>query len=142
MELLLTRKKCGPKATIGSLFIDDQFECYTLEDVVRQVDGQPVSAWKIPNVTAIPRGRYQIIITLSQRFGFETPLLLNVEGYTAIRIHHGNTDADTDGCILVGQTMTDENTDFIGSSDAAYAALFPKIQAALQGGEKVFITIA
>lgn len=144
MELLLTRNQPPLKlltCTIGSLFVNDAFECYTLEDVVREVPGQPVSSWKIQNDTAIPRGRYEVVITFSQRFQFETPILLNVPGYTGIRIHPGNTDRDTDGCILVGQGY-DEHGEEITSSRAAYAELFAKIKAAIASGEKVFITIA
>jgi len=67
---------------------------YTCEDVVRD--------HKVPGLTAIPVGTYQIAMTFSQRFQKVMPLLLNVPNFTGIRIHAGNTSSDTDGCILVG----------------------------------------
>jgi Steigviridae/Suoliviridae L,D-carboxypeptidase/transpeptidase len=141
MELMVIRDFRGKVCTIGSLFINDQFECYTLEDVVREVIGSPVEKWKIYAKTAIPRGRYGVIITKSIRFGFETPILLDVPGFSGIRIHKGNTDKDTDGCILVGKNKDEDHNNILNSGDA-FDALMPKLREVLGKGEKVYITIA
>ena len=61
MELLVQREPSTLSSTPGTLSIDGVFECYTLEDVVREVPGQPVAMWKVQNETAIPAGRYQEI---------------------------------------------------------------------------------
>jgi len=140
MELMVIRSFFGKTCTIGSLFINDQFECYTLEDVVREVVGQPVSQWKKFGQTAIPRGRYEVIVTRSPRFGFDTPEILNVPGFSDIRMHKGNTDKDTEGCILLGAAK-DENNEDILESKVAFEAFLPKVQAAIGKGEKVYITI-
>lgn len=102
MKLLLTSHPSGASCTIGDLSIDDQHFCNTLEDVVREEPGVPVAQWKVPGVTAIPAGIYPVEITYSQRFKRDLPLVMKVPGFTGIRIHAGNTDADTEGCILVG----------------------------------------
>ena len=68
MQLLLERLELKTDCTIGSISIDGDFECWVLEDVVREVKGQPVASWKIPGETAIPFGRYAIDITMSARF--------------------------------------------------------------------------
>jgi len=94
--LILVRDVFHPQRTLGRIFIDGNFQCFTVEDTVR--DGP-----KIPGSTAIPEGTYQILITESQRFKRPLPLLLNVPQFSGIRIHSGNTEADTEGCILVGQ---------------------------------------
>ena len=130
MELRLVRETFTAASTIGRLWIDGLFECFCLEDVVH--DGP-----KIPGHTAIPYGRYQIIIDFSSRFGRALPRLLNVPGFTGIRIHPGNDAGDSSGCILVGRT---KGHDFIGESRAAFSVLFLKLNAALQK-EKIFITI-
>jgi hypothetical protein len=132
MELLLQRDASANDCTIGNMFIDGVFECYTLEDVVRPY-GE-----KVYGKTAIPAGQYHVIVNMSNRFKTLMPLLLNVPGFEGVRIHPGNTSADTEGCILVGQNRTDKS---IGGSRAAYAQLLPKIQAALAAGDTVFITI-
>lgn len=129
MELLLERKTKTAKSTIGTLSIDGKFECYTLEDIARPV--------KIKKETSIPTGRYQVVITFSNRFQKMMPLLVNVPKFEGIRIHPGNTAHDTWGCILVGQT---QGQDTIYNSRPAYAALFQKLQAANKK-EKIFITI-
>lgn len=114
---------------LGQLLINGIFECFTLEDIPREV--------KIKGETAIPAGRYQVIIDFSNRFQVRMPLIVNVPGFTGVRIHWGNWAKDTDGCPLVGTT---KGVDFIGNSRAAYNRLFKKLENALKT-EKVWITI-
>ncbi len=141
MELLLIRNHKANNFTFGTLFINDQFECYTLEDPVRQVFGRPVSEWKIKAETAIPIGRYELIINLSVRFGIRLPLLLKVDGFEGIRIHKGNKTINTEGCILVGDKFS-LGDQFLASSKAAFDRLMLKLESTLAKGEKVYITIA
>lgn len=125
-------------STIGDLYIDSIFECYTLEDLVREEAGRPVHEWKIPGKTAIPSGRYQIVIDFSPKFQKPLMHLLNVEGFSGVRVHAGNTEKDTDGCILVGRAV---NGTAITASRSALEAMQIKVQNALDAGEDVFITI-
>lgn len=129
MELVLKRLIKTEKSTIGELSINGSFECYTLEDAER------IS--KVYGRTAIPKGRYEVIINYSNRFKQYMPLLLNVPDYEGVRIHSGNTANDTLGCILVGQK---KGVDVIGASRLAYKALFNKMKA-VEKKEKIFITI-
>ncbi len=112
MEIEIKRTDFSPLSTIGEMYINGKFFCYTLEDKVRDV--------KIKGITAIPAGEYGVILTVSARFGVLMPLLLNVKGFDGVRIHNGNTDKDTEGCILVGKT---KGKDFIGSSRTAFTEL-------------------
>jgi hypothetical protein len=128
----LKRKGFYPHSTLGELWLDGELLCNTLEDVVRP-DGKKIDA-----ETAIPAGEYQIIINYSERFQRPMPLLLNVPKFEGVRIHSGNTDKDTEGCILVG-TKTD-NPDFIEQSRMAFAKVFPMIESAMKTG-KVYINI-
>ena len=121
MKIEVKRYDFKDNYTVGRLYIDGVYFCYTLEDVVRQgakVDGQ----------TAIPTGTYNVIINHSNRFNRDLPLLENVPNFTGVRIHSGNTDKDTDGCILLGQTYAGQ--DFIGNSKAAFDIFFDKLKAA------------
>jgi hypothetical protein len=119
MKLHLKRLHRTDKSTIGELTIDGKFECYTLEDIERDV--------KIKSETAISKGTYKVIINQSNRFKRLMPLLLNVPNFEGVRIHAGNTNHDTEGCILVGRTR---GVDFIGQSRKAYDSLFKKLQEA------------
>jgi hypothetical protein len=132
VKLKLVRVTLTPQSTIGCLYIDGAFECYTLEDVVR-ADGI-----KVFGETAIPKGTYAVDITPSPRFKRELPLLTNVQGFVGIRIHPGNTASDTEGCILVGQG---KGANVITSSVKAFNALFPKLQAAKARGESILIDV-
>jgi len=119
MQITVKRLHKTDTSTIGELLIDGIFECYTLEDIERPV--------KIKAETAIPKGTYKVIINQSNRFKRLMPLLLNVPNFEGVRIHAGNTNHDTEGCILVGRTRS---KDFIGQSRKAYDKLFKKMQAA------------
>jgi len=129
MELTLNRKIETKNSTIGELFVNDKFQCYTLEDIER-----PVKVW---GKTAIPKGRYEVVITYSAKFKKYLPLLLNVLDYKGIRIHAGNTAIDTDGCILVGRI---KQTDKILESVKAINELLPILKS-VEKKEKIFITI-
>lgn len=126
MKIELKRFYYGENHTIGKLYIDGEYQCYTLEDKMRQETDKPVSAWKVQSKTAIPTGIYKVIITMSARFKRLLPLLLNVDGFSGIRIHAGNTSADTEGCILVG-TAWDGKSDFISNSRVAFNSLMEKL---------------
>ena len=130
MKMTLTRKIKTDESTIGELSIDGKFECFTLED--------PVRDHKIKDRTAIPAGTYEVVITHSPRFKKDMPRLLDVPNFEGILIHVGNTAKDTEGCILVGKGKA---VNMITSSKDAYAALLPKIAAGLKQG-KVFIEVA
>lgn len=119
MKITVKRLYKTSTSTIGELLIDGVFECYTLEDVEREV--------KVKSETAIPKGTYKVIINQSNRFKRLLPLLLNVPNFEGVRIHSGNSNHDTEGCILVGQTR---GKDYIGKSRKAFDKLFKKMQAA------------
>lgn len=138
MNLELKRLQFGEDYTIGRLTLDGRFLCYTLEDKVREVIGEPVSSWKKQNETAIPIGVYPVIITMSARFKVRLPLLMDVPGFSGVRIHTGNSSKDTEGCILVGSTW-DGKSGWIGSSKLAFSLLFPILD---QAKEPVTITIS
>lgn len=131
LELRVVRKTFTGRSTIGELYIDEQFHCYTLEDVVRE--GQP----KVYGETAIPKGRYEVTLTFSNRFKKTMPLLHHVPGFEGIRIHKGNTDADSLGCILVGKA---KGPDRISNCAPAYDGLVAKLNEALPA-KRVFITV-
>lgn len=139
MNLSLERRWRSDKCTIGDLFIDGLRECYILEDKVRQIDLVDVDDWKVQNETAIPAGRYRVVKDFSNRFQRITLHLINVPGFSGIRIHPGNTSVDTDGCLLPGTARVD-STSVTGSKDAC-SNLEAKVFAALDKGEEVWISV-
>jgi hypothetical protein len=100
MKLTLKRIALKETYTIGKLYIGGCYFCDTIEDQVRDfgVNGEG----KIKSETAIPYGSYSVILNYSNRFQQIMPLLVNVPFFEGIRIHSGNSDKDTSGCILVG----------------------------------------
>jgi len=130
MELKLIRETKTSDSTIGKLYINEIYHCYTLEDKEREV--------KVQNVTAIPKGKYEVIVNFSNRFQQQMPLLLNVPNFEGVRIHWGNYSKDTEGCILLGTT---KGVNMIGNSRTAYAKFMSVINK-ISKKEKIFITIA
>ena len=141
MELELVRKNRSTKSTIGELSINGNFECFILEDrdrgLKKEMTISELTGKKIHGETAIPEGRYEIAITRSERFKKPLPLLLDVPAFAGIRIHPGNTAADTEGCLLPGKN---KGTDIVTNSRDAFNALFDRLKTAIEK-EKIFITI-
>jgi len=127
MKIVIKRLHKTENSTIGELTIDGKFECYTLEDKERDV--------KIKGETAIPTGTYKVIINQSNRFKRLLPLLIAVPNFEGVRIHAGNSNHDTEGCILVGMNRS---VDYITKSRKAFDILFKK----MQGAKDITITIS
>lgn len=128
--MILTRTVKAPDFTFGRLNIPEYGISYcSIEDGIHSV--------KIHGKTAIPAGKYQVIINFSNRFKKDMPLLLNVPGFEGIRIHCGNTAEDTEGCILLG---TSYGKAMVLNSRLAFDSFFPKLQALLAKGD-VFLEI-
>ena len=119
MKVLVERDVFNRNWTQGKLYVDGAFVCYTLEDVDRFLETG--TELKVKGSTAIPRGEYTLVIDKSVRFGKDMPHILDVPYFTGIRIHSGNTAADTEGCLLVG--MERSETGIITNSRMAFATL-------------------
>lgn len=142
LNLKLERKWKKEKYTIGNLFINGVFFSNVLEDTVRglrqDMTPEEIQKIKIHGQTAIPSGRYEIRVTLSARFRRQLPILLNVPGYAGVRIHPGNNDANTEGCLLPGKN---DRVGQVSNSRATMAALQKQIEEAIYQNSKVYIEI-
>ena len=128
MNITIIRRWLSDKSTIGELLLDGKSECYTLEPPIR--DNKP---------RAIPGGAYDVVIRYSPKHGRLIPHVEDVPGFSMIEIHVGNYPKDTDGCTLVGVSVSSQ-PDMINSSKdaikALYALAFPEIEA----GNEVWAT--
>lgn len=106
--------------TIGKLYIDGAFFCYTLEDIVRE------HGVKVYGETAIDQGVYYVSVTDSPTFKRALPLVYDVDRFTGIRFHRGNRPQDTEGCILVGYKF-DKNTTNVYESTPCEAELVKRL---------------
>jgi hypothetical protein len=121
---ILTRQWPGERRTLGQfeLFSHEGkkiWGCFTCEDAVRG-DGDPatVARWKVKGESAIPYGAYKARKTRSPKYGRDMWELQDVPGFQGIRIHSGNTEADTEGCLLLGRRIS---TDYSGVTDSRAA---------------------
>lgn len=107
MEIVIKRVAKKTTYTIGKLYIDGKYFCDTLEDKDRGLNDNmsvdKILSIKVKHETAIPTGTYNIDITYSPKFKKQLPLILNVKGFEGIRVHSGNSDKDSSGCIILGQ---------------------------------------
>lgn len=129
MKLRILRHELSDKSTIGSLFIDGAYQCFTLE--------RPVGSNR-PHQDAIPDGTYKVQLTPSPRFNMLVPILRDVPGRSSIEMHIGNMPADVHGCIALGKTKV--GADFIGESRLAFDAVMAKLKRATEGIELTIIT--
>ena len=141
MNITLNRIAKKAKYTIGKLYINDKYFCDTLEDTDRgltqSMTEQQIGSKKVYGETAIPTGTYRIIISYSNKFKKQMPLLLNIPGFAGIRIHSGNTEKDSLGCILVGKN---KSVGKVLESRDTYSKLFSILQEANKK-ETIKITI-
>lgn len=139
MNIKLVRKSGNTKFTEGRLYVDGIFECFTVEDADRKLES---GGTKVQNLTAIPRGKYKVVLSMSNRFKKILPEVLKVPGFSGVRIHSGNSSKDTEGCIIVGALNDSMDDDWVGASKIAMTRLMPKIQKAVKAGEEVWLEIA
>ena len=153
MEVLVHRKWKKTSYTIGRLLINGVLQCNTLEDTDRGLD-EDMPDWmirnkKIPNVTAIPTGRYLIDMdTVSPRFSKypfymevckgKLPRLKNVKGYDGILIHCGVDHSNSSGCILVG---LNKEVGKLTDSQETFKKIYKMMKKAHDKGEPIYITI-
>ena len=147
MELVLKRIAKKKEYTIGKLYAREKvldeystgekmtYLCDTLEPKWRDYAH---GANKVKGKSAIPEGRYPVVITKSKKFGMWLPLLLGVPRFEGIRIHAGNTVADTQGCILVGENL---KKGMVLNSNKCLKRVKDKIVEAKETGEGVWIVV-
>lgn len=132
MEILVKRLHYTKHSTISNVYFDGKLVCNLLEDVVRS------PGVKVQDQTAIPAGRYRLIINVSPRFQRRLPRLLDVPGFSGILWHTGNSNRDSSGCGIVG--IYDPATpDWVSSSRVTFARIFERLEAAVAAGE-VWVT--
>lgn len=140
MEILLKRIKSNDKATIGEFYINSKFNCYSCEDEYREV--------KVKGETRIPAGRYEVKLrtvgrlheTYSKKFPEFHIGMLEITGipnFTAVCIHIGTSEKDTDGCPLTGKVV---NGFGVLQSTIAYIDFYKTVIPAFEK-EQVFITV-
>jgi hypothetical protein len=153
MEVLVYRKYKKPDYTVGRMSIDGTFICNTMEDVDRGLD-DGMQDWmiknkKIPNVTAIPTGRYKIDMdTVSPKFSKypfymevcqgKLPRIKNVRGFDGILIHCGVDHSNSSGCILVGMNTIKGK---LTNSKETFKKIYALMKEAHDNGETIYITI-
>lgn len=153
MELRLKRIAKQNGYTIGRLYMNGKYFSDTLEDadrgLVSSMSLDELKRKKLPHITAIPTGRYQVTMNIiSPKFsrytfykqygGGRVPRLLNVPAYSGVLIHCGNTAKDTDGCILVGKNS---KVGMVLDSKKTYSNLYPLLEASSKRKEEIWITI-
>lgn len=144
LRLELVRSTFGETTVTGDLYVDGEWQCFTLEDRVRPDPNllTPANEAKVSGETAIPDSTYQVVITPSPRFKRRLPLLVNVPGFDGIRIHPGNSHRDTEGCILVGEGVNQFSQEpMLTKSVSAFNALFDLMEEAIEAGESITVTV-
>ena len=134
MKVTLNPILLTDESTISEMWIDDKYQCDTLEDRVRPNNE------KVYGKTAIPAGIYKIVLSYSPKFKRILPEILNVPMFSGIRIHAGNTAKDTEGCVLVG-IWNPTVANFIGTSRNTLAKVMNKFKKAVDAGEEITIEI-
>jgi len=146
MKIDVYRYSMQSVTTISAVHIDGIFECFGLEDKVREL--------KIKHHTAIFTGTYPVKLRKHgghyERYQDKFPNshkkgmleICDVPGFTDILIHIGNKDKHTSGCLLLGNYTTNNKLQMgqLSDSTGAYLAFYIKVLDALIVNEPVNIT--
>ena len=127
--------------TLGALYVDARFACFTLEDQSQKV--------KVPGETRIPAGLYELKLRTeggmhpkyAARFTEHRGMLhlIDVPNFEYIYIHVGLDDDDTNGCILVADTAHADGT--LTNSTAAYRRIYGQLANAILAGEPTHVLV-
>lgn len=153
MKIVIKREVYRETYTIGKLYIDNEFFCWTLEDKDRGLDSDmslsEIKAIKVMHETAIPTGVYEVVINMvSPKFsaypfyqevcGGRLPRLLDVKGFDGILIHIGTNAEHSSGCILVGQNTIKGR---LTNGKETFKKLYAMMAKAKDRGEKITLII-
>jgi hypothetical protein len=150
MKIKIVREILNDTETLGTMFINDKFFAYTLEDRDRGLKSADtladINKKKIKGVTAIPSGTYKIKLSVSNRFKRLMPEVLDVKGFAGVRIHGGNTHLNTEGCPLIARNRYVNKPSTFGKirnwiQGSMEAQLTAKIQEAIIKDEKIELII-
>lgn len=130
LDILLRRTIRTPEFTLGEMFVNGNHIGYTCEDADRRLE---CGGEKVRGRTAIPCGRYKVILSFSNRFGRIMPEVLDVPGFSGVRIHGGNTAADTLGCPLLGSKRADDGVRDCAAVNVMLSRLIGSVER--EGGE-------
>lgn len=136
MKIIVERFNSGSDDTLGRIYINGKLVGYTIEDEFREV--------KVKGETRIPAGTYKVGKRYSPkftpRFGHDMLWIKDVPGFEYILIHTGNTEKDTDGCLIVGKKIGKlDGKRAVLDSKIAYKEIYPVISDAIDRGEDVTI---
>jgi len=135
VKLELIRDVLRPGYTLGRLLGANRHFGYTCEDEDRKLEA---GGEKVPGKTAIPRGYYRLTADVSKRFGRLMPILRNIPQFEGVRVHAGNTAADTEGCPLLGKIRT---TDGVRNCAEANEQLLDFILSTEVSGDQVWVEV-
>lgn len=142
MILKLVRENFTTESTIGRLYANGVFLCYILEDTNRDLtqtmSPEEIAKIKVHGKTCVPYGTYSVIISYSNRFKKDLPLVVSVPGFEGIRIHPGNKAVDTEGCLLPGNIR---KVNEVLESRLAWQKVFNIIKEAIDHNDKITIVI-
>lgn len=153
MEILVERIAKKPNYTISKWYVNGMYFCDGIEDtdrgLISDMSISDIRRIKVSGKTAIPAGTYQVTLKVKspkyskvdkyRRFcnGY-MPRLLNVPGYEGILIHPGNTEADTEGCLIPGQNKVKGKV--VNSTDT-WMKLYKLLKEAEEGNDIIRLTI-
>lgn len=143
--IVVQRQLYFSRKTMGELLLPDRHLCWTMEDEFREVLGEDGkyhwrSELKVPKQTAIPAGRYQVVLNFSARFQRILPMFIGVPDFIAIRFHGGNDEQDVEGCIALGM-VRDASKMRIANSAPAVDALIGYLQAEEAAKVKSYVEV-
>ena len=142
MDITVERINYQEDYTEGKMYIDGEYFCDTLEDKDRGLDDtmsvKDITKIKKHGVTAIPKGKYRVILSYSEKFKKILPEILCVKCFSGVRIHSLNFASQSLGCVGIGYKSEDG---IIRGGSKLQPQLIETIKKAIESKNEVTITI-
>ena len=151
MKVKIWRKWPRKGYCIGVLYVSGKRLCEVLEDedrgLVQTMPTGKINQLKVWGATAIPKGTYRVALSVSPKFKDRAwakkydglvPEIINVKGWTGVRIHPANSASELLGCCAPGDNKV---VGKVLNSTKRYDELMKQLVPAWEKGEDITIEI-
>lgn len=151
MKVKIWRKWPRKGYCIGVLYVSGKRLCEVLEDedrgLVQTMPTGKINQLKVWGATAIPKGTYRVALSVSPKFKDRAwakkydglvPEILNVKGYSGVRIHPANSADQVEGCVAPGDNKV---VGKVINSTKRYYELMALLVPAWKKGDEIILEI-
>ena len=108
MKIVCERFMFDKSYTMSRVYVDGEFFCFGIEpydaSITSETPVDDIKALKEKHgKIAVGLGEYELIYNWSKKYQKMLPLVKDTPGFSGVRLHAGNSSADTRACLCLGK---------------------------------------